>query len=211
MTLIEKNAPVPFNKLFPLCSNLNIHELLKKAARLEIPRAYITWQDYRNASTAGRTGFERWRDPSSSDEQWLQFLIQLGNQISTSIRTLHPYSISSTKIHNTLSETQIDIPTMYELSATLGAQLALLKAKESTASKQRHHELTTVLPNQMKLERVENVLRAIYLLPQRSGQSHNGREMTSYLPERDAYALHLAQNIGKIGHPLVRQLLRERV
>lgn len=180
-------------------------------------RPYLAWESVRlvrNPFFNKGTGFEGYLvGRISSAEEALDYLLALGHQTLDSQTRLyrHQYGFRR-RLMQTLRGERADLDTLREWSVTLGALLARLRAemhRSPQAEAFRHETYRQVegLPPIRYLEE-GNELKQVYEIRDAEHPSSPPLYIDlNHLRSTDQEAWQVAAEIGKFGHPLVREVL----
>lgn len=216
---LEINSQVPFAA--PIywriqLSSLELDHLVKLSRQYETP--YLAWETVRRARNPffeNGTGFEGYFIGfCHSPDEALAAIVRTGQEILDRIWRLHgkDYRFKS-RMMKTLSADESDRRTMHEWSAQLGATLGRLRCNirqnhAATAFQEETYRTVYRLP-MIVYEEYDATIEQRYLIGSARASGSRVRIGLTDLKPSDQDAWRVAQYIGRFGHPLVRQFLRE--
>ncbi len=197
-----------------------LKEVVGKSHNLDA--AYLAWQQVRKngvpltetgtSRVSLGTGFEGYFiGRVQSKEQMLDELLVVGKRIWSSIRLLHRNSYSTRSgLEKTIRGEKYSVAFLNEWMAIFGAELArqraqILQNKQALTFREQNKKSTLLLPKIDYSMSPNGIIQQTYYLP---NQNKSDSLVHTTMNDEDALALLTMQEIGKFGHPLVREAMR---
>jgi hypothetical protein len=214
--LIE--SKVPFGESIYCWLEAEHSHTFEELVRFSHPfeRVYMAWQEVRrgrNPFFENGTGFEGYFiGTCATSDQALVHILALGHEMLDSIARFHH---SEPHFHSvlmkTLFEESDDIRAMREWSTELGAVLSqlrcnLLRNSQAAAFQLETYTLLSLLPPVEYWQADQTVWQRYHLTCERQFSNKISVDYSTFSPA-DQEAWLVVKNVGKFGHPLVRQLL----
>ncbi|MCA9902785.1 MAG: hypothetical protein KC547_02920 [Anaerolineae bacterium] len=184
--------------------------------------SYLAWEDVRlkrNPFFAQGTGLEGYLvGKDDSPGRAMEEILAIGKNILDSIARLHRYDYSrKSRLMKTLRGEQQDPHAIEEWSAILGALLGRLRANLYSCPEAEHfqhqtYEIVSKLPRiRYEMDGNREPIRQHYAVGYYPSQPTGFISVEPHLVKAiDQDAWHVAEEIGKFGHPLLRDFVRHR-
>jgi hypothetical protein len=214
---LEIESEVPFGRMLNLWLCLKVLRLDDVVRHDRMEAHYLAWETVRkqlNPFFHNGSGFEGYLiGRCTCPEAALDAILSLSQDMLDGIARLYPYQFGfQSRLINTLIRGTGDSAAIHIWSDSLGAELGKLRAqilcnREALAFQWQTYNIVKKLPTIHYHESKDNITQT-YAIGLENGTTANKISVTlPMLKPNDQDAWLVAENIGKFGHPLVRNLL----